>query len=166
MASERALNKLNKRHAGFLQAEEQIHAVLDAVSPSQAQPSPGWMAFGLVGALIGHAMDNAKVPARVAALEAQFGRLTRMPESKNGYKLAMTDRRLIIFDSSGKNVLAEVPRSNLHLRSCEHANGLHSIVLDDGAASYGVTASRSTGRGDVNEFLALAQHGGPAQLAA
>ena len=156
MASTRKLTKINKRHAGLLRAGEQIQTTLNAQQPTQPQPSAVWLGFGLVGALIGHAVDKTKVPQRVADLEAQFGHLTPMPDSKNGYQLAMTDQRMLVFDGPGKHVLVQVPRTDLQLRLCTHANGMHSVVLSDAVASFAVTANRHESRAAVDEFVASA----------
>lgn len=67
-----------------------------------------------------------------AALGMQDSEFAEMPASSNGYMLTHTDRRLLIFDGSGKDYQLQAPLKGLWLQGVNHGDGMYTLVFNNG----------------------------------
>ena len=137
--------KLTERHRGILAPGETITSTMSAVAPDKPQANTWLAAGGLVGYFIGSAIDRPKSRARMMAIRDHVGGpFSQFPESKNGYRIATTQLRVLVFDRKAKELISEGPITAMRVDSIDHSAELSSVIFSDGNEHVAVTTVRGT----------------------
>ncbi len=135
-SSQKYLNKLAARHQTMLAPGESFTGALAAVAADEPQP-PMFLTVGvggLVGYYIGRAWDRNKARDRAAHAQQQFGfPLSRLPKSKNGYGVATTQSRMLVFDGKGKKFVSEASLAGMDLVVVDHGQKISTFVFTNGS---------------------------------
>lgn len=129
------LGQQTKRHRQLLKKGEIFLAACDAFGADESHPPPlstGWNRRRLTidasdVALRAEAAARTRL-ANVARL-LDVGGFTAMPFSLTGYLLTHTDRRLLIFDGTGKQYLLQAQLLGVWLQPFDHGDGSYTLVL-------------------------------------
>lgn len=129
------LAQQTRRHRKLLKPGEVFLAACDAFGGDESHPPPlssGWRR----GQLTIDATDEAlrleaaarDRLARVAGVLG-IGGFSEMPYSPTGYLLTHTDRRMLIFNGTGKQYLLQSPILGVWLQPFDHGDGSYTLVL-------------------------------------
>lgn len=158
--------KIIKRHPDVLQPGEDLVSAGSFVEVTSPQLSTLWMSFGALGALIGTGFAKKAAKGRAAQIASQTGNsMAESPVSKNGFKLAITPRRLLILNGNMKEFLAELPIGSFSYTTVQHEKDAYSIILNSNVHGQLTFTSMIALPKPAEHFAAaLAQHvGSPAR---
>ena len=137
---------LNERHRNRLLPGERIDFELRAVRPDEGQPGPDYKPgfTGLLGATYAKTLDRSAAKRRAQAIADHVGKpYTNLPRAKNGYVIATTKNRVLVFDGKAENFLSDSPLAGIVVEAFEHPDdGLVSVLFTAGADSIAVTRKR------------------------
>lgn len=129
------LAQQTKRHRKLLKQGEIFLAACDTFGADESHPPPlkvGWRRRELtIDASDEVLRSEAAARNRLARVAAVLGveGFTQMPYSSTGYLLTHTDRRMLIFDGTGKEYLLQSPILGVWLQPFDHGDGSYTLVL-------------------------------------
>lgn len=128
------LTQLTKRHGKMLKQGEVFLAACDAFGADEAHPPP--LAHGRRQPPSVDADDDllraeAAARDRLASVATTFGveGFSELPYSNNGYLLTHTDRRMLIFNGTGKDYLLQSPIIGVWLTPVDHGDDGYTLIL-------------------------------------
>lgn len=137
---------LNERHRSRLLPGERIDFELRAVRPDEGQPGPDYKPgfTGFLGAAYAKTLDRSAAKRRAQAIADHVGKpYTNLPRAKNGYVIATTKDRVLVFDGKAETFLSDSPLSGIVVEAFEHPDdGLVSVLFTAGVESIAVTRKR------------------------
>lgn len=149
---ESVLVLLRRKHRKLLKRNEVFLAACDCFPIEEAHPPP--LTSGRVRMPIdlrspdAQLRSDAAAHVRVLAIRNALGmndqEFTELPPSINGYLFAHTDRRLLIFDGSGKRYQLQTPMKGLWLQPIDHGDKTFTLVFTNGDERVAVRTRRDS----------------------
>lgn len=157
------LKKIQKKQPAMLAVDEVLLSAFDAVPIKKAQPPSIAMQFGIVGVLIGTAIDKSKLGARELDVKQAAGsahvELSDLPESKSGFTVALTNKRVIVFDGRLKTQILDSNIAEIDVTAIPHAGGMLSVAMKHNANLLAITSRRSQEKSAEHFVSQFPKHG-------
>lgn len=151
-------NKLRKRHRKMLKPGEVFLAACYAYSAAEAMPADpdaGTKPPMSLDASADRLQLEAAARNRLDAVRGAMGMdedFNELPRSPNGYVLSHTDRRMLIFDGTGRTFMLQAPMKGLWLQPVDHGDGGYTLIFSNGEERVAV-ATHPTYAAFANDFI-------------
>lgn len=146
------LRRLTKRHRKLLKSGEVFLAACDVFGAGEPHPPP--LKTGLrrqpvavttsEESLQREAAARFRLTSVQAALGMQEEVFSELPPSETGYLLSHTDRRMLIFDGTGKNYQLQAPMKGMWLQAIDHGDAMYTLVFNNGEERVAVATRRES----------------------
>ena len=146
------LARLTKRHRKLTKPGEVFLAACDTFAAGDPHPEPLTSRRRKQPVLPLPAEERLQLAAaarfRLASVHAALGMhdtdFAEMPPSTNGYMLTHTDRRILIFDGSGKDYLLQAPMKGLWIQAVDHGDKMYTLIFNNGEERVAVATRRES----------------------
>jgi len=143
---------LTKKHRKLMKQGEVFLAACDAFGAGEPHPAPLGSSRRQPTVAVSSPNDvllqNAAARDRLAWVQAALGMhdedFAELPVSDNGYLLAHTDRRMLIFDGTGNHYQLQAPMKGLWLQPVKHGNGEYTLVFNNSEERVAVATRRES----------------------
>lgn len=146
------LNRLAKRHKKLLKSGEVFLAACHAFDASEPHPAP--LKTGLRRQAVAvttpeetlqrEAAARFRLTQVQAALGMQDEIFADLPPSGNGFLIAHTDRRMLIFDGTGKEYQLQAPMKGMWLQATDHGDDMFTLIFNQGEERVAVSTRRES----------------------
>lgn len=146
------LGALRRRHRKILRSGEVFLAACDTFNADGPHPEPltknrrrqpvmAWTKQERVQREAAARFRFTKVLAALGMHEDDFAEL---PASSNGYLLTHTDRRVLLFDGSGRRFHFQAPMKGLWLQPVDHGDDMYTLVFNNGEERVALATRRES----------------------
>lgn len=146
------LRRLSKRHRKLLKSGEVFLAACDVFGAGEPHPAP--LKTGLRRQPIAVTTSEETLQREAAArfrltsvqvaLGMQEEDFSELPPSENGYLLTHTDRRVLVFDGTGKQYQLQAPMKGMWLQAVDHGDAMFTLVFNNGEERVAVATRRES----------------------
>lgn len=146
------LGRLMKRHKKLLKSGEVFLAACDTFAAVDPHPEPMTSGRRKQPVLPLPSEERLQLLAaarfRLTSVQAALGmqdtEFAELPASANGYMLTHTDRRMLIFDGSGKTYQLQAPLKGMWLQAVDHGDNMYTLVFNNGEERVAVATRRES----------------------
>ena len=146
------LAKLTRRHRKLMKPGEVFLAACDVFAAGEPYPPPLKTGFRRTPVMVTtddvrlqrEAAARFRLTSVHAALGMQDEVFSDLPPSDNGYLLSHTDRRILIFDGTGKQYKLQAPMKGMWLQPIDHGDGMYTLIFNNGTERVAVATRRES----------------------
>ena len=146
------LRRQTKRHRKLLKSGEVFLAACDVFGAGEPHPAPLKTGLRRQQVVVTTSDEDLKREAaarfRLTSVQIAIGMqddvFSELPPSGNGYLLTHTDRRMLIFDGTGKEYQLQAPMKGMWLQAIDHGDAMYTLVFNNGDERVAVATRRES----------------------
>jgi len=146
------LRRLSRRHRKLLKSGEVFLAACDAFGAGEPHPAPLKTGLRRQPVAVTTSEETLQIEAaarfRLTSVQAALGMqeevFSDLPPSENGYLLTHTDRRMLVFDGTGKQYQVQAPMKGMWLQAVDHGDAMFTLVFNNGEERVAVATRRES----------------------
>ena len=146
------LSQLTKRHRKLLKPGEVFLAACDGFPAGEPHPLPLRGRLRRPPVQVTSSDERLQIEAaarfRLSSVQAALGmtdtEFGELPATTNGYTLTHTDRRMLIFDGTGKEYLVQSPMKGLWIQPVDHGDDMYTLVFSSGEDRVAIATRRES----------------------
>lgn len=148
--------KLQKHHGEKLGVHEQFEAAVRGGSVNRVQPGAVFSVLGSLGRRMQQSLGEDAVQRRIQQVKTIMHRkglkMVHFDATKVGYTVALTDRRVLVFNYTGRGFVSQSKLRDLRLETVTHDNGMTTLLFCEGRECAAITCWDDAE--DVESFVA------------
>lgn len=138
------IEKLIKQHGDRLHPQETFISALRGGAVDRVQPGAVFGMLGAIGRRMERSLSEDQIGTRAAQVKLFLHRrgleLIEFPSSKVGYTLALTERRVAVFNFPGRRFLSESPIRGMRVEQLRHADDMSTLFFCEGRQAAAITS--------------------------
>ena len=138
------IEKLIKQHGDRLHMQETFISALRGGAVDRVQPGTVFGMLGAIGRRMERSLSESEIDKRATQVKLFLHRrgleLIEFPSSKVGYTLALTEKRVVVFNFTGRRFLSESPIRGMRVEQLRHEDDMSTLFFCEGRQAAAITS--------------------------